>query len=594
MVLLALLGAGLIEAQELRLDVNKKGKYGYVDEAGKVLIPYIYTEAAPFENGLAKVRQGKKYGFIDTHGQSVGKMKYSLILPFTGDYCRVASGGVDKGGGLTGEKWGFLNSKGEEVIPPVYDEIGSFERGFAYVKKGKKYGIIDEKLRFLLEPKYVAVGSFDEYGLCWFVGGGKVDSKTGKVVSTKYGVIDRSGKIIIPAKYRMVGYFYNIKGANTISASGAWQINLLSLQRPLSPLFNRANGVAAKPDLFSDEAQVESDSSYLFFGNTASSLGLVERTGKILLPEKSVRSLYMPSDGMVMVGTMVKKETFPAYYRIVTGTLTTYAANQELAPFVNGLGKVSDKSSHKAYFVDEMGKKVTDTYRKAFLFEERRCVVQDDQTGKYGAIDSVGKACVPFVYDDVKVQFCEGLLGVCQDGKWGFVDKAGTLVIPTMYAALTNFNHGWACAKEVDGKWGMIDRENRTRVPFRWEDLKLISEPEPRFVWGENDLKMWCCWDCEKGSLAFHGSFKDAENYVEGMAYVLSGGLYGAIDTEGNYLIPCAFDNRDKVVRATSYMKEKGLKLLTTLHAFRLNLYEDTSVNAYRITDVIPKTKWDY
>ena len=84
--------AGL-QAQNLRPEANEKGKFGYVDNQGKKVISYKYTEAYPFEEGLAKVKKGDKYGFINPKGDAVGKIKYTLILPFTGNFCRVAGGG---------------------------------------------------------------------------------------------------------------------------------------------------------------------------------------------------------------------------------------------------------------------------------------------------------------------------------------------------------------------------------------------------------------------------------------------------------------------------------------------------------------------
>ena len=45
-------------AQNLRPQANEKGKFGYVDENGKKVISYKYTEAYRFEEGLAKVKKG--------------------------------------------------------------------------------------------------------------------------------------------------------------------------------------------------------------------------------------------------------------------------------------------------------------------------------------------------------------------------------------------------------------------------------------------------------------------------------------------------------------------------------------------------------
>ena len=42
-------------------------------------------------------------------------------------------------------RWGFINSKGNVVIEPIYDEVSDFYCGYAAVKQGTSYGVIDGK-----------------------------------------------------------------------------------------------------------------------------------------------------------------------------------------------------------------------------------------------------------------------------------------------------------------------------------------------------------------------------------------------------------------------------------------------------------------
>lgn len=44
-------------------------------------------------------------------------------------------------------KWGFLDTKGEEVIPAKYDQATPFSDGRAFVLKNEKILIIDKKAR---------------------------------------------------------------------------------------------------------------------------------------------------------------------------------------------------------------------------------------------------------------------------------------------------------------------------------------------------------------------------------------------------------------------------------------------------------------
>ena len=50
-----------------------------------------------------------------------------------------------------GDKWGYVNNKGEEVISPVYDGALEFsDNGLAAVKSGDKWGYINKKGEFYI------------------------------------------------------------------------------------------------------------------------------------------------------------------------------------------------------------------------------------------------------------------------------------------------------------------------------------------------------------------------------------------------------------------------------------------------------------
>ena len=52
--------------------VSKKGKYGYIDKNGKVVIPLKYEDAHNFKEDMAAVKSNGKWGFIDITGIEFG------------------------------------------------------------------------------------------------------------------------------------------------------------------------------------------------------------------------------------------------------------------------------------------------------------------------------------------------------------------------------------------------------------------------------------------------------------------------------------------------------------------------------------------
>ena len=202
-----LLGA-TVSAIALYPQQDEKGRWGYVNDEGKVIIKYQYDEAEEFVNGLAKVRKGNNVGFIDTDNKAPDGFKYNLIENYAPGIRKVAKGGSYKDGILKGEKYGFIKTNGDVIIKPEYDEIGSFENGVARVKKGNKYGYINERFDFIVPCEFFAVGSFGTSDFVWVAKGGKLKKGSStEFTGSNYGIYNKEGKVIIPAKYKMVGTF---------------------------------------------------------------------------------------------------------------------------------------------------------------------------------------------------------------------------------------------------------------------------------------------------------------------------------------------------------------------------------------------------
>ncbi|HYG14182.1 MAG TPA: WG repeat-containing protein [Bacteroidia bacterium] len=50
---------------------NSKGKYGYIDSSGKLIIECQFEYAMPFENGIAKIQLNNLWGKIDRTGKII-------------------------------------------------------------------------------------------------------------------------------------------------------------------------------------------------------------------------------------------------------------------------------------------------------------------------------------------------------------------------------------------------------------------------------------------------------------------------------------------------------------------------------------------
>jgi hypothetical protein len=100
---------GLAVAQK-----DADGLAGYVNAAGRVVIPFQYSDASPFHDGLAKVM------VQDGEGNYIG---------------------------------GYIDRQGQWVVPPGrHEELGDFREGRIPFRKGKLWGLLDRLGREVVPP----------------------------------------------------------------------------------------------------------------------------------------------------------------------------------------------------------------------------------------------------------------------------------------------------------------------------------------------------------------------------------------------------------------------------------------------------------
>lgn len=93
--------------------VQKDGKYGYMDKNGRLVIDCIYFQAFDFGQGLALVCQDRNTcGYVDRNNKTRIPFRYhqDFSSRFKEGFSRVD----------TGRYFGYINRRGEEVIPLKY------------------------------------------------------------------------------------------------------------------------------------------------------------------------------------------------------------------------------------------------------------------------------------------------------------------------------------------------------------------------------------------------------------------------------------------------------------------------------------------
>jgi hypothetical protein len=137
------------------VSVEQNGKVGFIDKAGKQIIPPIYAAAQPFSEGLAAVRIKGKYGYIDRSGKMVIPPQFEDAGPFSEGLALINS---------NGNQCGYIDKSGKLVINGEDFVLArGFSEGLAAVMgKNDKYGFIDKTGKFVIQPQFYRVGDFSE------------------------------------------------------------------------------------------------------------------------------------------------------------------------------------------------------------------------------------------------------------------------------------------------------------------------------------------------------------------------------------------------------------------------------------------------
>lgn len=637
-------------SQELIPDKNEKGKWGYVDSDGTVIIKHNYNEVFAFVDGRAKVRKGNKWGYINPSGKEVIKIQYSEMRTWSGNYCKVAKGGKSENGLLTsGGKWGYINRNGDEILKCEYDEIGAFKDGVAYIKKGDKYGYIDDNYQIFIPCKYNAVGSFNDKGYCWVNEGCKSKKDNPKQIEGgKFGVYNRNGELIIKPNYKMIGTFTHLSlGANPYyaeiidseiydlkvkaSVKEGWKQRqakneaglygqgsfyyFTALTDQITPEDNRIMQECNTFELLTyDFIEPEKFSSfdmpinnyfavsnnvdkknriYELYAHTyyKDKIGIIDGYGEVILEPGKYEIAYFPTEDFIPVAKEKKKKLQVNYYNIKTKKLLykKWIDAVAISPFKDGVAVIMDEG--RQYLINTGGEKISAEYNRILPPQNETYIVENNG---YGLIDATGKEIISTSFNLI-LPVSEDLMCVQQekDGSFGYMNCNGEYVITPKYSDARSFKNGAALVKTADG-WGEINKTDEITIKCNWEDIIARSSTSPMCSWVKKD-GLWYGLDISTNELITKG-YISAYNFNEdNIAYVVdNNALFGVINTSDELIIPCQLSTLNIAITCYNQMKENGKTSMEEIDVYRFNLMLNEDRNNFRITEKITPNLWDF
>lgn len=181
---------------------NWQADWFLLDQQGKVLLQYDSKEVLSMKNGgdgfLRLNRRYRTDMILDRKGNTQFTFDYHEIDRFSEGLAMVMD--YEKG------KCGYVNTKGEEVIPLSFESADSFSEGLAAasVESPKQegetlWGYIDKTGNWVIKPQYGRAYAFQD-GLAMV-----------EDTDRNIGYIDKTGKVVVPLRYSEITDFWNGK-----------------------------------------------------------------------------------------------------------------------------------------------------------------------------------------------------------------------------------------------------------------------------------------------------------------------------------------------------------------------------------------------
>lgn len=556
------------------LNSYREGKsVGYKSREEGIIIPPQFDWAGYFSDNsvIAPVKKNGKFGFIDRSGH--------LVFP-----CEFESAGNIDTDGISSFKknglFGFMDTRsGAILIQPQFEQVNTFLRGHSVVKKGGKAGYINRKGEWLIPPQFLEAGHFPQ------------DTAIPAIVKTEQGwnFIDRSGNLLFPDFYLDASEFANnlapvlVHGKSSrnplwgfIDLSGKWAIvpqfdspyapsihgDIISAdrkefslaeakQKPMPETITCADGKTPPNSASSGNSRTDSrpvpstprksgqglpkilpDSEYTSVLKGHQLHLKDRRTGEIVLDGPETDALGGGVDH-VQEGKRGYIRQGKVGFFDVQGNLLTPPIFDQAKPFSGGLAAVND--GHGWGFIDGTGKVVIKPHFQAVgNFSEGKAFFKSaDATG---FIDSSNKILFSCTADSAR-DFHEGRCMIIQNRKIGYIDDKGTVIVAPGYDDGGAFSSGVAPVKSRT-LWGFIDQDGKMVIEPSFEGVTSVRSPgeEVGFSEGLCPVKKNGKWGFinPQGQLVIAAEFETTGNFKNGIAPVRKDRKTWYIDPAGN------------------------------------------------------------
>lgn len=455
------------QSQDLNILVNKKGKVGFADKNGIEVIKCEYESAMPFSNGTAIVTKSGKSGII--------------------------------------------NEKGQILLPLKYSSITSWTKDLYLIKAGKKMGLADHSGKVLLETIYSHISKPNCYGRALIALGGTATANDKKtyMANAKYGIIDLDGRILVTPKY---------KGLYEFSFNG-------------NDKFPYYEGKRLEYSYHNTVDTLITDCSYLGFSKNGYYIygaGIIDESGNELVKQNLYDFVMYPQDGMVRYYIIKKKQTICGYHNLETNenikvaTFDTALNDMNFWSHGDFIGNIAPVNGETWSFIDKSGNVLRSGFNSlkcsryiklwAAKNSSQTWDVFDDKNNDISVLSNYEEFNFPKNEED------EEVFSVKKNDKYGCINRLGEAIVPFEYEHILSNSYNMMGVKK-NGKWGLISANNDTIIATEYINVILPSEYNTKHFWAQKSDSLFYHINLDTKTQSNSG-YKAVTNFVNGFAHV--------------------------------------------------------------------------
>lgn len=383
--------------------VEKKGKFGYIDTEGNVVIPIKYIDADDFYGGTASVETVEDYLTIDKDGKVISS-SYDYIEVDDDSEFYVISTGYYGNSGVASKKTSKI------VLEPIYSSVTDAGGGlFEIMDENYNYGFYNANTGKVVEPLY-------DY-ITIYANENRVVVETDEYL---YGMYDTDGNQILEPVYDYI----------SMNDNGMYEVQ----KNYKNGIVNSEGEVIIKPEF--DYIYTDQATENIVVFSTEKSNENYEYEQHILVYDTSKNKVLSDSlegsamgfgDTFLVIGNGSGKKTVSSYDGNVIFETEDY--------FIDSSGKYLHFEDNEGidYLIDVEGK----TYLEGNSFEDVYLPVEDERVifymnGGFGIVSLDGEIKTNKLYDNV-YYITSGVMATYDEDMFGYVDLNGKDVVSEGY-----------------------------------------------------------------------------------------------------------------------------------------------------------------